>query len=81
LSGASLKVSPASEGKPGVFALTLLKEWLAYYHERRPHQGLGNVPISAPLPPPEPLESFRLDEIVCREQLGGLLRHYERKAA
>jgi putative transposase len=44
----------------------LLREWLTYYHEFRPHQGLGNVPIS---------------EIVCHDRLGGLLKHYERKAA
>ena len=25
--------------------------------------------------------SFHIDDIVCRERLGGLLRHYERRAA
>jgi len=59
----------------------LLQEWLAYYLNERPHQGLGNVPISASLPPPQPLKSFRLEELVCHERLGGLLKHYERKAA
>jgi hypothetical protein len=42
---------------------------------------IGNMPISGDLPPSEPLEEFRLDDIVCREALGGLLKHYERKAA
>jgi hypothetical protein len=37
-------------------------------------------PIMANQPPSEPLESFRLEAIVCRESLGGLLKHYERKA-
>ena len=59
----------------------LFKEWLHYYHTARPHQGLGNVPISASLPPPEPLEGFRLEAVVCHESLGGLLKHFERRAA
>lgn len=62
----------------------LLKTYLAYYHNHRPHQGLGNVTLpmaespvkSEPLPPNIPL-----DDIICQESLGGLLRHYERQAA
>ncbi len=49
----------------------LLKEWIVYYHEFRPHQGLGNVPIIAPLPPPEPLENFRLKTSNARHGLAG----------
>jgi len=60
----------------------ILACWLTYYHRFRPHQGLGNVPIGdAGLPMPEPINRFHLDEIVCHESLGGLLRHYERRAA
>jgi putative transposase len=59
----------------------LLREWLTYYHEFRPHQGLGNVPILASVPPPEPLTGFRLEYVECHERLGGLLKHYERNAA
>ena len=59
----------------------LLKEWLTYYHTARPHQGLGNVPIGNALPPPEVIESVRLEDIVCHESLGGLLKRYERTAA
>jgi putative transposase len=54
----------------------ILSCWLHYYHTQRPHQGLGNVPIGIPLPPPEPLESLRLEDVVCHESLGGLLKHY-----
>jgi len=56
--------------------------WLTYYHRFRPHQSLGNVPLGdAGLPPPEPIIGpLRLDDIVCHESLGGLLRHYERAA-
>jgi hypothetical protein len=59
----------------------ILDEWTTYYHTQRPHRGLGNVPISSLLPPPEPLESLRLEDVVCHESLGGLLKHYERRAA
>ena len=59
----------------------LLKEWLTYYHTARPHQGLGNVPIGAALPPAEPIEDFCLEQVVSHESLGGLLKYYERKAA
>jgi putative transposase len=55
--------------------------WLTHYHKFRPHQGLGNVPIDADIPPPAPINEFRLDEVVCHESLGGLLKHYERWAA
>ena len=59
----------------------LLREWLIYYHEFRPHQGLGNVPISSVGSTSEDAVEFRRGDIVCHEQLGGLLKHYERMAA
>jgi putative transposase len=52
----------------------IVSEFLRYYHEERPHQGLGNVPLSG-------LPETGDGEIVCREWLGGLLKHYERRAA
>jgi putative transposase len=59
----------------------LLKEWLTYYHEHRPHQGLGNVPIESRLPTSDRLERFSSDELVCHVQLGGLLKRYEQLKA
>ena len=68
----------------------ILACWLTYYHQLRPHQGLGSVPIhqglgsvpiSSNLPLSEPIEGFRFEDIVCHESLGGLLKHYERRAA
>jgi hypothetical protein len=44
-------------------------EYLTYYHEGRPHQGKGNVPLTTP-PVGEPTDG----EVGCRERLGGLLR-------
>ena len=58
----------------------VLTEYLAYYQAERPHQGKGNAPLTGP-PPPTPLPAPPLGEVVCRERLGGLLRHYERRAA
>jgi RNA recognition motif-containing protein len=49
-------------------------EYLAYYHEERPHQGKGNEPLI-------PTIATTDGEVVSRERLGGLLRHYYRKAA
>lgn len=51
------------------------------YHTARPHQGLGNVPLDSAEEPPEPADELPLKDIVCHEQLGGVLKHYERKAA
>jgi len=55
----------------------VLTEYVAHYHEERPHQGKGNVilfpSVQADLTLAEPIR--------CRERLGGLLRYYHRKAA
>jgi putative transposase len=59
----------------------LVREFVSHYHEERPHQGLDNkllVPGKAPLSD-ETIPG--LAQIVCRQRLGGLLRHYERRAA
>jgi putative transposase len=53
----------------------IVREFLRHYHEERPHQGLGNVPPSRRAP------ANGDGEIVCRERLGGILKHYERWAA
>lgn len=31
--------------------------------------------------PEKPVDDLRLEDVVCRESLGGLLKHYERRAA
>ena len=46
-----------------------------------PAQGLGNVPISGIQSGRKRAADFQTDEIVCHGHLGGLLKHYERKAA
>ncbi len=59
----------------------ILSNWLVYYHQFRPHQGLGNVVLTMPAQPPASEDVLGPDVVVCHEWLGGLLKHYERKAA
>jgi putative transposase len=54
----------------------VLQEYLAYYHTERNHQGLANQLIA-----PEAEVGSRTGQVVCREQLGGLLSYYYREAA
>jgi transposase InsO family protein len=52
----------------------LVREFLEHYHTERPHQGKENVPLRSR---PTAAEG----EVQCRERLGGVLRHYYRRAA
>jgi putative transposase len=58
----------------------LCSEYLAYYHEDRPHQSLDNKTIRnrrrVPATDAVPLKTVR-----CRQRLGGLLKSYSRKVA
>jgi putative transposase len=57
----------------------LLDEFVTHYHQCRPHQGIDNVTPAGPAPPePAPLDPRH---VVCQERLGGLLKHYARRAA
>ncbi|GIW91747.1 MAG: hypothetical protein KatS3mg109_2179 [Pirellulaceae bacterium] len=57
----------------------LLKQFLIHYHECRPHQGLGNMPLGG-LPAVPEDKPLILSEVRCEERLGGLLKHYSRAA-
>ena len=57
----------------------LLESYVSYYNSKRPHRGLGNVPIGVGKPPP-PEETRTKDGVACDVWLGGLLRHYRRAA-
>lgn len=52
----------------------VIGEHVKHYHLERSHQGLGNKLIESPGEPGR-------GRIACRERLGGLLRHYCRRAA
>lgn len=54
--------------------------FVEFYNTLRPHQGVENVPLSGTVPEQQTSE-VDSDEIVCREWLGGVLKHYERMAA
>jgi putative transposase len=61
----------------------LVKEMVAFYHESRPHQAKDNdllVPDADAKTADEP-EVLRLTDVRCKERLGGVLKHYYRKAA
>lgn len=66
----------------------IVSEYVAYYHDLRPHQGVGNVLL--PRPRGEPAEVAGGDgtlplsdlaEVKCGQRLGGLLKHFYRQAA
>ena len=54
----------------------IVSEFVTHYNRERPHQSLGNKPLTQISKDPPPSTG----EILCQERLGGLLRHYYRKA-
>jgi putative transposase len=66
---------------------------VTHYHEERPHQAKENDPLVTPAPEANPSKAKRktkdksppdvvpISQIECRQRLGGLLKHYYRKAA
>ncbi|MEX1229165.1 MAG: hypothetical protein WEB58_02920 [Planctomycetaceae bacterium] len=60
----------------------LAAEYTDYYLHERPHQALENKPLTGEWPEPvEILSSAGAESIGCRQRLGGVLRHYERRTA
>lgn len=70
----------------------LVSEMVAHYHDERPHQAKDNEPLlRRPAEPRRkqpkgrkesaPPQEVALGDIKCRQRLGGLLKHYSRKAA
>jgi putative transposase len=57
----------------------LLREFCAYYHRVRFHQGLGGK-LVRPLPEGRN-DNTTGDRVDCRSRLGGLLNFYHREAA
>jgi hypothetical protein len=51
------------------------------YHGERPHQGVGNVPLPYAAEDESRILPFPSGEVMCRERLGGLLKHYYHEAA
>lgn len=71
----------------------IVSEMVTHYHEERPHQAKKNDPLVATAPEADPTKAKRkkedepppdvisVSQIECRQRLGGLLKHYYRKAA
>jgi putative transposase len=65
----------------------LVAEWLEHYHIERPHQAKENEVLVLPKSDRKGRAKYRNwdkgrpEGIDCRERLGGLLKHYYRKAA
>jgi len=67
----------------------LCAEFLEHYHAERPHQSLGNEPITRSKKPGRPKKEqvqeedpiVPLKQITCKQRLGGLLKSYSRRAA
>lgn len=67
----------------------LCAEYVAHYHEERPHQSLENAPLRRPKRRGRPNKHFGSlteqvvapSEVRCSQRLGGLLKNYSRRAA
>jgi len=60
----------------------LCREFLEHYHAERPHQGLHNeLPKPCRKKRKRQPDLIPLADVGCRTRLGGLLKHYYRKAA
>jgi len=63
----------------------LCAEYLAYYHQERPHHGTDNELLTGKkVPKPsahQGADVITLAGVRCQQRLGGLLKHYSRKAA
>ena len=57
----------------------IVSSFVEYYNNLRPHQGVENIPLSGKVPD-EQRVAIDPDEVVCKEWLCGVLKHYERKA-
>jgi putative transposase len=68
---------------------SLCAEYLAHYHEERPHQSLDNEPLKKPKrrgrPTKRPVsiteQVVPFSDVRCQQRLGGLLKSYSRRAA
>jgi putative transposase len=56
------------------------REWRLHYNRERPHEARSHLPPGMEKPP-ETNDAIRPNEVVYSSRLGGLLKHYERRAA
>ena len=53
----------------------IVREFVVYYHQCRPHQGIGNRLIGLK-GGDEPPQDVSLEQVRCEKRHGGLLKHY-----
>lgn len=58
----------------------VINEYVAHSNQERPHLATGNLPPRTGQPPDQ-TKRLGPEDVVVRERLGGLLRHYQRQAA
>lgn len=58
----------------------LIDEYVEHYLTERPHQALGNVPLTGDWPD-SPESDSEPESIICHPRLGGVLKSYTRSAA
>jgi putative transposase len=59
----------------------IVQTYASYHNKHRPHQGLGNKPPGATQLWLRRWKEINSGEIHCQQWLGGMLKHYYRKAA
>ncbi len=57
----------------------LVREFVEHYNEARPHSHRNHRPPCEQTPVPQ-WETIRLEEVVCKERLGGVIKSYRRAA-
>ena len=57
----------------------LISEYVAYYNEHRSHMEREHLPPLGKVP--EEVELLKLDQLVVKSHVGGLVKSFERKAA
>jgi putative transposase len=55
-------------------------EWRLHYNRERPHEARGHLP-PAMEKPPNGNATVRLNDVFYSSRLGGLLKHFQRRAA
>jgi len=58
----------------------IMKEFVDFYHDSRPHQSLDNRPPDKRKPDKFETDLISLNQVRCQQRLGGLLKSYSRPA-
>jgi len=61
--------------------IRVLREFLDHYHEHRPHQSLGNRPLTEHVPIRKMDSPVKASQFKRRVTCGGVIKEYYRKAA